>query len=104
MAKLGLVVRLRAKPGKEKAVHDFLTDAIAHVQAEEFMPLWFGLSGANGVFYIVDAFDDEAGREKHLSGAVASALMREAPDLLAEPPHIEKVDVIAQKVAKSAVT
>jgi quinol monooxygenase YgiN len=104
MAKLGLVVRMRAKPGKEKAVAELLTGAIAAVDAEEFMPVWFGCAGSNGVFYIFDAFDDEGGREQHLSGQVAGAVMHHAPELLAEPPHIEKVDVLAQKIAKSAVT
>jgi quinol monooxygenase YgiN len=104
MAKLGLLVRLRAKPGKEKAVADFLVAATPIVQAEEFTPLWFGLAGQHGTFYIFDAFDDEAGREKHLSGRVAGALMESAPELLAEPPHIEKVDLLASKVLKAALT
>lgn len=104
MTKLGLVVRMRAKPGKEREVSDFLKDAIEAARAERFMPIWFALAGQNGVFYIFDAFEDEAGREQHLSGQIAAALMRSAPDLLAEPPHIEKVDVLAQKVSELAVT
>jgi quinol monooxygenase YgiN len=104
MAKVGLVVRLRAKPGKEKAVAEFLKNAISAVRAEDFTPLWLGLEGANGVFYIVDAFDDEGGREQHLAGQVASALMKSAPDLLADHPHIEKVELLASKVTRAAVT
>jgi quinol monooxygenase YgiN len=104
MAKVGLVVRLRAKPGKEKAVAEFLKSALPAVRAEEFTPLWFGLGAANGVFYIVDAFDDEAGREQHLAGQVAAALMTSAPELLADQPHIEKVDVLASKVIRAAIT
>jgi quinol monooxygenase YgiN len=103
MAKLGLVVRVHAKPGKEKEVADFLKSALPLAQAEEFMPLWFGLQGANGVFYIFDAFDDEAGREKHLAGRIAAGLMANASELLSEAPHIEKVGVLASKVTKDAV-
>jgi quinol monooxygenase YgiN len=103
MAKLGFVVRMHAKPGKEQAVAKFLSDALAAVRAEEFTPLWFGLEGANGVFYIFDAFADEGGREQHLAGQVAAAIMKAAPELLSEPPHIEKVSVIASKVDKRAV-
>jgi quinol monooxygenase YgiN len=103
MAKVGLLVRLHAKPGKEKAVADFLKGAIAAVRAEEYMPVWFGLQGAEGTFYIFDAFEDEGGREQHLLGQVAGALMKAAPELLREHPHIEKVDVLAEKVAKDAV-
>jgi quinol monooxygenase YgiN len=104
MAKVGLVVRLRAKPGKEKAVAEFLKNALPAVRAEEFTPMWFGLEGANGVFYIVDYFDDEAGREQHLAGQVAAALIKSAPELLADQPHIEKVDVLVSKVTRAAVT
>jgi quinol monooxygenase YgiN len=104
MAKIGLVVRLHAKPGKEQAVRDFLIGAMPAVRAEPFMPLWFGLQGAEGTFYIFDAFDDEGGREQHLCGQVAGALMKQAPELLREHPHIEKVDILSQKVTKDAVT
>jgi quinol monooxygenase YgiN len=103
MAKLGFLVRLRAKPGKEKAVAEFLRGAMPAVRAEEFTPLWFGLEGTSGTFYIFDAFDDEGGREQHLAGQVAGALMNEAPELLSEPPHLEKVDVLASKVLKNAL-
>ncbi|HET6338188.1 MAG TPA: antibiotic biosynthesis monooxygenase [Polyangiales bacterium] len=104
MTKLGLLVRLKAKPGKEKLVAEFLSGAIGAVQAEEFTPVWFGLAGASGTFYIFDAFDDEGGREQHLAGQVAGALMQQAPELLSEPPHIEKVDVLTSKILKGAVT
>ncbi len=49
-------------------------------------------------FGIFDAFPDDAGRDAHLAGRVAEALMAKAPDLLAEPPAIEKVDVLAAKL------
>lgn len=38
------------------------------------------------------------GRKAHLSGAVAAALMERAPDLFAEPPAIDEVDVFAAKL------
>jgi quinol monooxygenase YgiN len=49
-------------------------------------------------FGIFDAFPNEAGRQAHLSGRVAAALMAKASDLLAKPPTIEKVDVLAAKL------
>jgi quinol monooxygenase YgiN len=51
-----------------------------------------------GTFGIFDAFPDEAGRNAHLSGRVAAALMEKASDLLAQPPTIEKIDVLAAKL------
>jgi quinol monooxygenase YgiN len=98
MVKLGLVVRMHAKPGKEAEVAEFLASALPMAQAESFMPTWFALRGAHGTFYIVDAFQDEAGRELHLAGSIAHTLMRKAPELFDEHPHIDKVDVIAAKL------
>ena len=49
-------------------------------------------------FAIFDAFPDEAGRQAHLNGKVAAALMANAAELLAEAPKIEQVDVLADKL------
>jgi len=43
-------------------------------------------------------FEDESGRQAHLSGTVAEALMAQAPDLFAQPPEIRRADVIASKL------
>ena len=98
MVKCGLVVRMRAKPGKETEVAEFLAGAQAMAAAERFMPAWLALRAQNGEFLIVDAFGDESGRELHLSGSIAQTLMRRAPELFDGQPHIEKVDVIAAKL------
>ena len=54
----------------------------------------------HGHFGIFDAFPDEAGRNAHLNGAVAAALMAKAADLFAKPPSISKVDLLAAKLPK----
>jgi quinol monooxygenase YgiN len=51
-------------------------------------------------FAIFDAFHDEAGRQTHLNGPIAKALMANAPDLLATPPSIEKVDILGAKLSE----
>jgi quinol monooxygenase YgiN len=89
-----LFVRLDAKPGKEKEVESFLLSGLPIVQAELVTTTWFGLR----LRPIVDAFPDAAGRQAHLSGRVAAALMAKAGELLAKPPSIEKVDVLAAKL------
>jgi len=53
---------------------------------------------APSTFGIFDAFPNEAGRQAHLSGHVAAALMAKASELLAKPPAIEKIDVLAAKL------
>ena len=98
MVKVALFVRLDAKPGKEKEVESFLLSGLPIVQAEPATTAWFGLRLGPSTFGIFDAFPDEAGRQAHLSGLVAAALMAKAGELLAKPPSIEKVDVLAAKL------
>jgi quinol monooxygenase YgiN len=98
MLKAALVVRLVARPGKEEAVGRFLASAAPLAMAEAFTPAWFALQTAPNVFYIVDAFANDTDRGKHLAGEIAKALMASASELLAEPPAIEKADVLGVKL------
>ena len=93
MTTKALFVRLEAKPGKENEVAKFLRDGQGLVQQEPATTAWFGTRLGPTTFVIFDAFPDDAGRDAHLSGKVAEALMEKAPELLAEPPKIEKADV-----------
>jgi quinol monooxygenase YgiN len=96
--KVALVVRLVAKSGKEEEVATFLAGAQPLAQGEAFTPVWFALRTAPNVFYIVDAFASDEDRGQHLGGEIAKALLAKAGELLAEPPAIEKADVLASKV------
>src|SRR5450432_866321 len=96
--RVALWVRLDAKPGKEAEVESFLRGGLALVQTEPATTAWFGLRLGPTTFGIFDAFPDEAGRQAHLSGAVAAALMASAPNLLVKAPSIEKVEVLAAKL------
>jgi quinol monooxygenase YgiN len=98
MVKVALFVRLEAKPGKEEAVEEFLRAGLPIVQNEPATTVWFGIRLGPRTFGIFDAFPDEAGRQVHLSGRVAAALMAKASELFAKPPAIEKVDVLAAKL------
>ena len=98
MVKVALYVKLEAKPGKEAEVEAFLQSGLAIVEGEPQTTVWFAIKMSESTFGIFDAFPDEAGRQAHLSGQVAAALMAKAPELLAEPPVIEKVDVLAAKL------
>ena len=101
MPKVALFVRLEAKPGKEKEVENFLRQGLTLVQQEPGTPIWFALRLGPSTFGIFDAFADESGRQAHLSGAVAAALMEKAADLFAKPPVIERVDVLVSKLSAS---
>lgn len=95
---VGLWVRLDAKPGKEKEVESFLKSAEVLVQQEPQTTAWFAIRMGPSSFGIFDVFADDSGRQTHLSGKVAAALMAKAPDLLSKPPGIEKIDVLASKL------
>ena len=98
MVSKALYVRLEAKPGKETEVASFLKSAEALVNQEPGTTAWFAIQMSASTFGIFDVFADDAGRDAHLSGAVAKALMAKAADLFAISPTIDKLDVIADKL------
>ncbi|MGE0644774.1 MAG: putative quinol monooxygenase [Nitrospira sp.] len=100
MVRVGLLVRLQAKPGKEAEVASFLESGLALANQEAGTVVWFALRLGPATFGIFDAFADESGRKAHLAGPIAAALMAKAADLLAEPPKIEQVDVLAAKITQ----
>ena len=100
MAKVALLARIVAKPGKEEEVAQFLSSALPLAQQEAQTLVWFALRLSKQEFGIFDAFADDAGRKAHLDGAIAAALMARASELLAEPPRIDAVDVLAAKLQK----
>jgi quinol monooxygenase YgiN len=89
---------LEAKPGKEDEVAAFLRQGPQLAQEETTTPLWFALRLGPSTFAIFDAFADETGRQRHLNGPIASALMAQASSLLAAPPVIEHLDVLGAKL------
>ena len=98
MTRYALSVELKAKPGKEEDVAAFLASAQTLVNAEPGTIAWFAIRLDQHTFAIFDAFNDEGGRDAHLSGAVAAALMAKASELLAEAPSIRKAQVLADKL------
>lgn len=99
MSKLGLLVRLEAKAGKEKAVEELITNALSLAVREANTTTWYAFRINKSTFGIYDTFQNEEGRKSHLSGKIAQALMSNAPELLVEAPVIEPLDVLAVKTA-----
>jgi len=93
-----LFVRLEAKPGKEKELAQFLQAGLDLARQESTTPVWFALQLGPSTFGIFDAFTDEAGRQAHLNGPIAQALGANAPNLPAQAPSIERIDVLGTKV------
>ena len=98
MPTVALFARLEAKPGKEEEVAAFLKQGLQLADQEATTPIWFALRLGPTTFAIFDAFKDEAGRQTHLKGPIAQALMAHAPNLLAVPPVIESLDVLGAKL------
>lgn len=98
MVTVGLWVRLEARPGKEADVEQLLRSGLTLVVDEPATTAWFGVRLGPSTFGIFDAFPDEAGRNAHLTGRVAEALGQKVAELLAKPPTIERVDVLAAKL------
>jgi quinol monooxygenase YgiN len=98
VAKYALYGELKVKPGKEAEVEAFLKQGAKMAQTETGTVHWYGFKEDKpGVFGIFDTFDDEAGRDAHLNGEIAKALMAKADDYFAEPPVIHKITLIAEK-------
>lgn len=94
---VGLWVRLEAKPGQESALAEFLKGALPLVQQESKTVTWYAIQLNDSTFGIFDTFADDSGRDAHLAGRVAEALMAKGPDMLAKSPSIEKIKILAAK-------
>lgn len=97
MVKKALFVKLIAKAGKEPDLESFLNGGLSLVNEEPLTVTWYAIKFNENTFGIFDSFEGDEGRDAHLSGKVAEALMANAEELLAEPPTIEKVDILAAK-------
>jgi len=95
---VGLLVTMDAKPGKEAAVEAFLISGLELVNQEPATTAWFAFRLGGSTYGIFDVFGDDSGRDAHLAGRVAAALMAQAPELFDGPPKIDKVDVLAAKL------
>ncbi|MEW5810871.1 MAG: antibiotic biosynthesis monooxygenase [Actinomycetota bacterium] len=97
MSSKALLVRLQARPGKERDVEEFLTSALPLVEREPGTKPWFAVRFDTSTFGIIDAFPDESARDAHLGGAVGKALADRADELFSSPPDISRLDILAEK-------
>ena len=94
---LEILFNLLADFGTEELAA-FLTEALPLVEDEPDTLAWFAIRTGGSSFAIVDVFPDEAGRQAHLDGPVAAALIAKTPELLTQPPQIDHADVVAAKL------
>jgi quinol monooxygenase YgiN len=98
MPTVALFARLEAKPGKESEVARFLEAGLAMANQETTTPIWFALRLGPTTFGVFDAFTNESGRQAHLNGPIAKALMAQATELFSKPPAIEPIEVLGAKL------
>ena len=96
--RVGLFVELKAKPGKEAEVASFLAGARGLAVAEPLTVTWFAVRFDSQTFGVFDAFETDEGREAHLKGPIAAALMQHAAELLSRAPEIRRAQVLADKL------
>ena len=97
MAMQAIWVMLKAKPGKEADVEAFLKQGAVMSNDEPQTVTWYGVKIAPGMYGVFDTFDDEAGRDAHMNGEIAKALMAKADDLFSQAPKIHKITLVAKK-------
>lgn len=102
---IGLLVSMKAKPGKEQAVMNFLQGGLPIVAQEPGTESWYAFQIDESTFGIFDTFQSEIGRQAHLKGEVAKALLANASDLLESfdvNVDIQPVDLIASRLTKGS--
>ena len=92
-----ILALVEAKPGKENELEAFLKSAQPLAVAEPATTTWYAVKLGPAKFGIFDTFPNNAGRDAHLNGPIAKALMAKADELLAKPPQIEMLDILASK-------
>jgi quinol monooxygenase YgiN len=98
MVKYGFSAKIVAKADKAAEVGALLEGAVALANQERGTIAWFAYRADEHTFGVFDVFPDAAGRQAHIEGPIAQALMAKADELLAEPPQIVPVDVLAAKL------
>jgi len=97
MKKLGLLVTVKAKNGKEDTVSNFLATAVELARQEDKTLTWYAFQIDTSTYGVFDTFETEEGRKAHLTGEIAKALMASADELLSENPKIEKINILSSK-------
>jgi quinol monooxygenase YgiN len=95
--KLGVLALLEAKAGKGDDLAAFLEGGRDLAAAEEGTVTWYAFKASDTTYGIFDTFETEEARQAHLNGEIPAALGQVADDLLAAPPDIRTIEVIAVK-------
>jgi len=90
----GLVLRFKAKPGKEAEVAKMMRDCVPLVEKEAGTLAWFANQYDESHFGTFAAFADTGARFAHLTGQIPRELGITGLSLLGGTPEVHMVDVI----------
>jgi len=90
----GLVLRFKAKPGKEAEVAKMMRDCTALVEKEAGTLAWFANQYDESHFGTFAAFADAGARFAHLTGQIPRELGITGLSLLGGTPEVHMVDVM----------
>lgn len=96
MARLAILVNIEAKSGREAEVEALLGEAVALARAEAGTRGWHAFRSGPSTFGIFETFDDAAARDARLQGPIHALLVARTEALLARPPQVVGVDVVAE--------
>lgn len=99
--KIGLLARIEAKPEHADEVAAMLIGAVELALEERNTVTWFAFRESDTVFGVFDTFNDQSGRQAHMAGQIAAALMGATATKLAAPPDIRPVDLLSFKIPQS---
>jgi quinol monooxygenase YgiN len=97
MAKCALWVTLKATPGKEKEADAFLKHGALMSRDEPKTVDWYSVKLGEGSYGVFNTFVDEGGRNAHLTGKIADAIMAKVPELFADELTVEKLEILARR-------
>jgi hypothetical protein len=92
-------ILIEARPGREDEVVQMLSDIRACVEDEPATGPWYAVRHSATTFAIFEAFPDIAGRQAHVAGGGGDIFrdVQRMNAILAEPAHVQKVDVLFSK-------
>jgi quinol monooxygenase YgiN len=97
--KIGLLVRIEAKPEYADQVEAALHGAQELAEQEQYTVAWFAFRQDATTFGVFETFNDEQARLSHRQGPIAVALGEIAQTMLSSAPVITPVDLLGVKVA-----
>lgn len=98
-AEHGVLVTLEAGTDRQDEVARFLREGLTSVLSEIGTTTWYSYRITESLFGVYATFADAESRRAYLDGEFAKNLDAAAGDILAGPPRVDEIGVVASKAA-----